>query len=202
MEGDDGMTHNVNDDAGASRPWIGRALPRFEDERLVQGAGRYSDDIAFEGQTYALFLRSPHAHALVRTIDASAARSMPGVLGVYTIDDYVADGCESIPLMPVPAGALNVDDPAFKSTQERPIFISKQWPLAKDRVRFPGEAVAMVVAEDLTQARDALERIEVAYEVLPAITDAGSAASSDAPRLWDECPTMSPSTMRSVIATM
>jgi carbon-monoxide dehydrogenase large subunit len=181
------MTHDVMDDASASRPWVGRSLPRFEDERLVQGAGRYSDDIVFDGQTYALFLRSPHAHALVRIIDAIAARTMPGVLAVYTIDDYVADGCESIPLMPVPAGALNVDDPAFKPTQERPIFISKQWPLAKDRVRFPGEAVAMVIANTLAQARDALEKIEVTYDALPAVTDADLAASSKAPRLWDEC---------------
>lgn len=187
MEGGAGMTDDVNEAAGASRPWVGRALPRFEDERLVQGAGRYSDDIVFDGQTYALFLRSPHAHALIRSIDTHAARAADGVLAVYTIADYEADGCESIPLMPIPAGALNVDDPAFKSTQERPIFISKQWPLAKDRVRFPGEAVAMVVAATLAQARDALELIGVTYETLPAVTAADNAARSGAPQLWDGC---------------
>ncbi|MFN3890123.1 MAG: xanthine dehydrogenase family protein molybdopterin-binding subunit [Beijerinckiaceae bacterium] len=186
MEGGEGMTQDVNDGAGGSRPWVGRPLPRFEDERLVQGAGRYSDDIAFDGQTYALFLRSPHAHALIRSVDARRATDAPGVLAVYTIADYMADGGESIPLMPVPAGALNVDDPAFKATGERPIFISKQWPLAKDRVRFPGEAVAMVIAETAAQARDALELIEVSYEPLAAVTDAEIAARSGAPRLWDE----------------
>lgn len=186
------MTENVTgitkrDDTGPARPWIGRALPRFEDERLVQGAGRYSDDLIFEGQAFAAFLRSPHAHALILSIDADGARRAPGVLAVYTIADYAADGCESIPLMPVPAGALNVDEPAFKPTAERAIFISKQWPLARDRVRFPGEAVAMVVAETHAQARDALELIEVRYEARAAVTDAAIAVRSHAPRLWDEC---------------
>lgn len=176
---------NVVDGA---RPWVGRSLPRFEDERLVQGKGRYSDDIAFEGQTFALFLRSPHAHALIKSIDVRAASSARGVLGAFTIDDYIADGGASIPLMPVPAGALNVDDPAFKPTAQRPVFISHQWPLAKDRVRFPGEAVAMVVAETLAQARDALELIAADYEPLPAVTDAAIAANAGAPQIWDACP--------------
>lgn len=171
--------------AGAqARPWIGRALPRFEDLRLVQGEGRYSDDLVFDNQAFAIFLRSPHAHAIIRSIDAGDARQAPGVLGVFTVDDYIEDGGASIPLTPVPAGALNVDDPAFKPTPERAIFISQLWPLARDRVRYPGEALAMVVAETLAQARDAVERIQVDYETLPAVTDATMAARPDAPRLW------------------
>ncbi len=189
LEDSQGMNDKMKSErAGSSKPWIGRALPRFEDERLVQGEGRYSDDIVFDGQTFAAFLRSPHAHALIRSIDGTRAMRAAGVLAVYTIADYLADGCESIPLMPVPAGALNVDDPAFKPTAERPIFISKQWPLAKDRVRFPGEAVAMVVARTAAHARDALELIAVDYEPLPAVTSAAAAAGGDAPTLWDECP--------------
>lgn len=182
------MVKQMNrDDAAGARPWIGRPLPRFEDERLVQGRGAYSDDLSFEGQTFAAFLRSPHAHALIRSIDVSRAAKAPGVLAVYTVADYAADGCGPIPLMPVPAGALNVDEPAFRATAERPIFISKQWPLAMDRVRFPGEAVAMVVAQTHAQARDALERVAVEYEAQPAVTDAALAASIHAPQLWSEC---------------
>ena len=182
------MKSDINRDADETRPWVGRPLPRLEDERLVQGAGKYSDDIVFDGQTFALFLRSPHAHALIKSIDVSGAQAMRGVLGAFTIGDYIADGCDRIPLTPVPAGALNVDDPAFKPTAERPVFVSQQWPLAKDRVRFPGEAVAMVVAETLAQARDALELIAVEYEPLPAVTDAAMAAGAEAPQLWDACP--------------
>ncbi len=173
-------------DGDPSRPWVGRALPRFEDARLVQGAGRYSDDIVFDGQTYAAFLRSPHAHAVIRSVRTGRAKVLPGVLAAWSIQDYIADGLAGIPLMPVPAGALNVDDPAFKPTAERPIFISRQWPLARERVRFPGEAVAMVVAETMQQARDALEAIDVDYEPLDAVTDAVLAAAPDAPRVWED----------------
>ena len=123
--------------AGAFAPWVGRPLPRFEDLRLVQGQGNYSDDIVFDGQTYALFLRSPHAHALIRSIEAGRARQAPGVVAVYTVSDYIADGGANIPLTPVPAGALNVDDPAFKPTADRPIFISRLWPLARRSRAFP-----------------------------------------------------------------
>jgi aerobic carbon-monoxide dehydrogenase large subunit len=174
--------------AGADAPWVGRPLPRFEDLRLVQGEGVYSDDLHFEGQTFAVFLRSPHAHAMIRSIDVERARQAPGVLAVYTLEDYVADGRANIPLTPVPAGALNVDDPAFKPTPGRPIFISTLWPLAHQRVRFPGEAVAMVVAESIAQARDALELIAVDYEPLQAVTDAALSARADAPPLWEGSP--------------
>ncbi|MBX9757648.1 MAG: xanthine dehydrogenase family protein molybdopterin-binding subunit [Beijerinckiaceae bacterium] len=177
---------NAHAPADASGRWVGRSLPRFEDMRLVQGQGRYSDDIVFEGQTFAVFLRSPHAHARIRSIETGRARQAPGVVAVYTNDDFMADGGANIPLLPVPAGALNVDDPAFKPTAERPIFISQLWPLARDRVRFPGEALAIVIAQTLAQARDGLELIEVDYEPLPAVTDAVLAAQAKAPRLWDE----------------
>lgn len=184
MEGRGQVKDDHNGDS--SGPWVGRSLPRFEDVRLVQGAGRYSDDIVFDGQTYAAFLRSPHAHALIRSVAVERAKAAPGVLAVWTAEDYIADGGASIPLMPVPAGALNVDDPAFKPTADRPIFISRQWPLAHERARFPGEAVAMVVAETLQQARDALEAIEIEYEPLEAVTDAALAAEPRAPRVWED----------------
>ncbi|MDB5570551.1 MAG: xanthine dehydrogenase [Hyphomicrobiales bacterium] len=171
---------------GSHAPWIGRPLPRFEDLRLVQGAGRYSDDVSVPGQAYAIFVRSPHAHAQIRSIDVSAAAALPGVVAVLTGADYVASGGLSIPVMPVPAGALDVDDPAFKPTQERAIFATPQWPLALDRVRFPGEAVAMVIAETLAEARDAAEAVAVDYEALPALTSAVAAAEPGAPLIWPD----------------
>lgn len=170
----------------ASKRWIGQPIPRFEDVRFVQGGGRYTDDISFPSQAHAAFLRSPHAHARILSIRCDAARAAPGVVAILTAAEYMANGGKNIPLMPIPAGALDVDDPAFKPTAERGIFISQQWPLATERVRFPGEAVAMAIAETLAQAKDALDLIEVEYEPLSAVTDAQAAAKADAPRLWPQ----------------
>jgi len=170
------------------RKWVGRPLPRFEDLRLVRGAGQYSDDISHPNQAYAVFLRSPHAHARIGNIDAARAKAMPGVLAVLTHVDYQAAGLASLPTMPVPAGALDVDDPVFKPTPETPILVTPQWPLAMDRVRFPGEPVAMVVAETVAQAHDAAEAVEVTYDVLPAVTSASSALAEGAPVLWPQAP--------------
>ncbi len=180
------MTSHAETDDLESGPWVGRPLPRFEDLRLVQGAGRYSDDITAPDQACAVFLRSPHAHAILRAIDCETARGMPGVLAILTAKDYVADGCGPIPVTPVPAGALDVDDPAFKPTSQRPIFKSAQWPLAKERVLYPGEPVAMVVAVSAHAARDAAEAILVSYEPLPAATSAQEAMKPDATSLHPE----------------
>ncbi|MDB5534091.1 MAG: aldehyde oxidase and xanthine dehydrogenase molybdopterin binding, partial [Hyphomicrobiales bacterium] len=170
------------------RKWVGRSLPRFEDLRLVRGAGQYTDDISQPGQAYAVFLRSPHAHARIDGIDKARAKAMPGVLAVLTDADYQAAGLASLPTMPVPAGALDVDDPVFKPTPETPILVTPQWPLAGERVRFPGEPVAMIVAETIAQAHDAAEAIEVSYEALPAVTSAASAVAKAAPVLWPLAP--------------
>jgi carbon-monoxide dehydrogenase large subunit len=180
------MTSHVESSGPKQGPWIGKPLPRFEDIRLVQGAGRYSDDINISGQAYAVFLRSPHAHAIIRSIDCSAALQSPGVLAVLTAQDYEADGGSPIPVTPVPAGAIDVDDPAFKPTAERSIFKSAQWPLAKDRVRYPGEPVVMVVADTVHAARDAAESVAIAYDVLPAVTSAKEAMAGSAPKLHAE----------------
>ena len=89
-------------------PYIGRPMPRFEDLRLVRGAGRYSDDISMPGQAYAVFVRSPHAHAKVKTIDTSAAKKMPGVIAVLTGADYIADGLKGAVQRANPAGAVDI----------------------------------------------------------------------------------------------
>jgi carbon-monoxide dehydrogenase large subunit len=160
-------------------PYIGRPMPRFEDLRLVRGAGRYSDDISLPGQTYAVFVRSPHAHALVKRIDTGKARGMKGVLAVLTCADYVADGLKGFLQRPNPAGAVDVKIPAF-APEKRPILDERQFPLVQDRVRYPGEAVAMVVAETPFAARDAAEAVEVAYDVLSAATDIRTAGGAEA----------------------
>src|SRR6201987_2793422 len=88
-------------------PYNGRPMPRFEDLRLVRGAGKYSDDISMTGQAYAAFVRAPHAHALVKRVDTGSARNMPGVIAVLTGADYVADGLKGALQRANPAGAID-----------------------------------------------------------------------------------------------
>src|SRR3954449_3954387 len=128
-------------------PYIGRPMPRFEDLRLVRGAGRYSDDISVPHQAYAVFVRSPHAHAKVKAIDTSAAKTMPGVIAVLTGADYIADGLKGAVQRANPAGAIDIKVRAF-APEKRPILEEQQYPLVTDRARYPGEVVAMVIAEN------------------------------------------------------
>ena len=160
-------------------------MPRFEDLRLVRGAGQYSDDISIPGQAYAVFVRSPHAHAAIKRIDTAAARAMPGVLAVLTGADYVADGLKGALQRPNPAGAVDIKVRAF-APEKRPVLEERQYPIAPDRVRYPGEAVAMVVAEGIFAARDAAEAVAVDYEVLPASTDVRTAIG--ATPIWPAAP--------------
>ena len=160
-------------------------MPRFEDLRLVRGAGRYSDDISMPGQAIAAFVRSPHAHAIVKRIDAAAARTMPGVIAVLTGADYVADGLKGALQRANPAGATDIKVRAF-APEKRPVLEEQQFPFALDRVRYPGEAVAVVVAEKLFQARDAAEAVEVEYEVRRAVTDLREADGAET--IWASAP--------------
>src|SRR5690554_5473509 len=129
--------------------YIGRALPRLEDLRLVTGKGCYTDDIAYVNACFAYVLRSPHAHALIKAIDVEAAARLPGVLAVLTAADYLADGNRPIPHRANPPDAIDVDQPSFVAAESRTLFEHPQPPLAQDRVRYVGEAVALVVAETL-----------------------------------------------------
>src|SRR3989304_83025 len=157
------MNHKPRAEGG---PYIGRPMPRFEDLRLVRGAGQYSDDISVPDQTYAVFVRSPHAHARIRRVDTAAALGKPGVIAVLTGADYVADGLKGASQRPNPAGAIDIKLRAF-APEKRPTLDERQYPLATDRARYPGEAVAMVVADSALAARDAAETVEVDYDVLP-----------------------------------
>jgi aerobic carbon-monoxide dehydrogenase large subunit len=174
--------------AGERKPYIGRPLPRFEDQRLVAGRGRFTDDFGFDGQAYAAFVRSPHPHARIRSIDTCAAAKLPGVVATFTARDYAAAGGRGIGHMANPAGTHDVAIKAFAGPGRQTPFETPHVPLAGERVRFVGEPVAMVIAETQSAAQDAAESVVVLYDVLPAVTDALAALASGAPLLHDEGP--------------
>jgi carbon-monoxide dehydrogenase large subunit len=157
---------------------IGQPVPRTEDPRFLRGSGQYVDDIAPAGQAYGYVLRSPHAHARIKSININKAQAAPGVLAVLTGADVKAEN-----LGPLPCGAPPI---AFGGPLR--VFMGLQLILAQDRVRYVGEPVAFVVAETLHQARDAAELIEVDYEVLPAAVATGEAGKPGAPLVWPEAP--------------
>jgi carbon-monoxide dehydrogenase large subunit len=155
---------------------LGQAVPRFEDPRLLRGGGRYVDDMVLPRMVFGHVLRSPHAHARIRTIDTSAAKAAPGVLAVLTGADWEASGWRDLPSA---AGNRRRDGfPAY-----RPRYPA----LVKDRVRWVGDYVAFVVAETRHQAMDAAELIEVDYEPLPAVVSTEDAVKPGVPLVWDEC---------------
>jgi carbon-monoxide dehydrogenase large subunit len=156
---------------------IGQALSRFEDPRLLRGAGRYVNDVSLPRQAYAYFLRSPHANAKIARIDTGAAKAAPGVLAVLTEAEVAADGL----------GVTKVAIPR-KRPDGSPLFARPHPGLARGRVRYVGDPVAMVVAESLAEAKDAAELIEVDYEALPSVTDVAEAVKPGAPPVWDENP--------------
>ena len=164
---------------------IGQPVPRSEDPRFLTGRGQYVDDINLPRQTHAAFLYSPHAHANIKSIDASAAKNAPGVLLVLTGADVEADGLGALPtkLMPEDVGG----PPGYRT--EMAI-------LAQGRVRFVGERVAMVVAGTEAQARDAVELIKVDYEELPAIVSVADAIADGAPQIYEGAPNNKSFTMR------
>ncbi len=164
---------------------IGQPLRRKEDQRLLTGKGRFSDDFALPGQVWAAMLRSPYPHAEIAGIDTAAARAMPGVLGVYTGADCATDRLGPVPHDPVPKTRY---DMKLTPPPGRELFIGPQPLLALDRTRHVGEAVAMVVADTADQARDAAEMIEVAYRELPWVISAKDALMPGAPMVWPEVP--------------
>ncbi|KPK26194.1 MAG: carbon monoxide dehydrogenase [Betaproteobacteria bacterium SG8_40] len=156
---------------------IGQAIKRREDLRLLLGTGQYLDDMTLPGEAFVTFVRSPHAHARVVSVDTSAAASMPGVVAVYTGADLEADG-----LGPLPTGA------GLKRADGKDMDGPPHWPLVVDTARYVGEAVAAVVAQTRAQAEDAAERVAVEYEELPAVVTIAQAAAKDAPLIWPGAP--------------
>ena len=159
------------------RSGIGDRPKRREDQRFLTGQGRYLDDLAFDGVTYAVVLRSPHAHAEIRAIDSAAAKTMPGVLALLTAADAQADGLK--PLLPyVDANTVTGEPFAF---MPQPL-------LAEGKVRYVGEPVALIIAESRDQALDAAEQVAVDYVPLPAVTTGAAARAPSAPLLSLEVP--------------
>ena len=158
----------TNGKTGGNGHWVGQKFKRKEDPRLVQGISHYADDLRLPGMLHCAFVRSPHAHAAIRSIDSSAARTVPGVVTVVTAQDL--GNVANIPC----AGAL----PGLK--------LPAHPPLARERVRYVGEPVAAVVAEDLYAARDAAELVQAEYDSLPAVVDMEKALAKDADRVHAE----------------
>jgi len=164
---------------------VGKPLPRNEDQRLITGRGRFSDDFSLPGQVWAAMVRSPHPHARIIGIDFAEAMALPGVLGVYTGADGLRDRLRPIPHNPVPSTKYDVKLTGRNGTA---VFIGPHHLLPHDKARHVGEAVAMVVAETLEQAQTAAEHVAVDYEVLAWVADTSQAAEPDAPKVWDELP--------------
>jgi len=160
-----------------AEPLVGRALRRLEDARLLRGAGRYSDDVPMGEALWAVFFRSPYAHARVVRLSAEAARSAPGVAAVLTAADLRAAGVGPIP---------------FFSTIQAPNGAAVSVPpchgLVETTVRHVGEPLACVLAESEAAARDAAEAIELEAEPLPSVVEAEDAIAPGAPCLWEDCP--------------
>ena len=166
-----------------TNPGIGSSPRRREDHRLITGAGTFGDDFTLPGQTYAAIARSPHAHAILRRVDTTKADALPGVLAVLTAADYLADDLK--PLIHSPF-TISPPDITLRNRDGKAVFIAPHYPLARDRVRFVGEGVALVVAETLATARAAAELVEVEYEVLAASAEAVNAVEPGAVCIWPE----------------
>ena len=172
---------NIREDVSNTDDWavakfgVGQPVLRTEDPTLVQGKGRYTDDITLPGQVYAALVRSPHAHGVINGIDTAKAAAMPGVLGVYTARDLAG------------YGAFKCMVP-FKNRDGSEMKRPQRFTLASDKVRYVGDPVAFVVAESAMQARDAAEAVALDIEPLPAVTLASEAAKPGAPRIHEEAP--------------
>ncbi|MGE0734271.1 MAG: xanthine dehydrogenase family protein molybdopterin-binding subunit [Alphaproteobacteria bacterium] len=159
---------------------MGQPVPRVEDQRLLTGGGRYTDDINLPFQARAVLLRSPHAHARIVSIDTSAAKQMPDVIAIFTAKD-IGDQLAPLPCLVAQRFAL-------KRPGGSPMYMPHRRALADEVVRHVGDGVAFVLAETLNAAKDAAERIEVEYEELPAVTSTDHATDADAPRVWPDAP--------------
>jgi len=158
--------------------YFGAAVRRREDPRFLRGEGRFVDDVTLPGLLHAAFLRSPHAHARVRSIDAARARGLPGVAAVYTHADLARW------MKPLPV--FGATPPGLAAAVRFDVRHAPQWALCKDIARHVGEIVAMVVADSRARAEDAAEAIDVVWEPLPAVVDMRAAGEAGAPLVHPE----------------
>lgn len=167
----------MNASVSSSVTPIGAAVRRKEDHRFITGKGRYTDDLDRPGQAYAYFVRSPYAHARIRSLDATAAKAMPGVVDILTGLDLAADGIGDL-----------ICGWMIHSKDGSPMKMGSHPALAKDKVRYVGDHVAVVIAETLNQAKDAALAVEVEYELLPAVADLATAPDAEAGQIHDCAP--------------
>lgn len=166
---------------------IGESVSRKEDTRFIQGRGTYSDDINKPGQCYAAFVRSPFAHGTIRAVNIEAACQVGGVIAVLTGKDYADDGYGPVKHRAIEGDPIDYRRPAFGP--DDPVALElDQWPLPFDKVRYVGEPVVVVVAENAAAAADAAELVEVDVEELAAVVDVDQAAAPDAPLVHPDAP--------------
>lgn len=177
MIGTSGMSALADPTGAAGRFGSGHAVRRIEDPALVQGLGRFTDDVVPAGQLVMRFVRATTAHGRIVAIDTAAARAMPGVVAIYTGADLQAAGVKPLP----PAGG-------FKRPDGQPMSPPPKSALALETVYFVGEAVAAVVAESAAAARAAAAAVEVDIEPLAAVADAAAALAPGAPEVWPGAP--------------
>jgi aerobic carbon-monoxide dehydrogenase large subunit len=156
---------------------VGLSIRRIEDERLLTGRGRFTDNLRFEGQAYAAIVRSPHAHAEVLSIGKSAAETVDGVLGVFVAADLEAEGIGPLPFFST-----------IRGVDGGPVSAPPCHALAKETVRHVGDPVAVVVASAPDIAREAADLVDVSYRPHESVTDAAMAIEPSAPQLWLEAP--------------
>ena len=156
---------------------IGQSVRRREDPRLLMGRGRYYDDLKVADQLYASIVRSPHAHADIKSIDTRAALQIPGVHAVLTGKDYAADALGTMPSMA-----------PYKKRDGGPMYLPHRPAIAIGRALHVGYPVAVAIADTLELARNAAERVEVDYSPRPAVVSALEAFAPGAPQLYDDCP--------------
>lgn len=172
------MNVRIDDESLATMKFgVGQPVRRKEDVRLIQGEGQYTDDINFKGQVYAAMVRSRVAHGIIRSIDLSAAKEMPGVLAIYTGADL--DKAGYAPMAP---------RVVFKSTDGTPMARQQRAAMCTDKVRFVGDPLACVIAETEAQAVDAAEAVQVEIDALPAVIEARDAVKPGAPLVYDDAP--------------
>ena len=164
---------------------IGVPLPRVEDARLLTGQGHYAGDFFPDNLCHANLVRSPHAHARIRSIDGSAAKAMPGVLTVLTGEDAATDGMRPIPHNPDWVGP---PDAELRLPEGFNVYLTENLPMPINTVRYVGEAVALVVAETAALAAEAAELVKVEFDPLPTVVHTRDAMAPNAPQIWPNCP--------------
>jgi aerobic carbon-monoxide dehydrogenase large subunit len=169
------ITLQVQFDPSSAHFGASRSQKRLEDDRLLKGKGRYSDDVDLPGQCWLVLVRSPHAHARLASIDVSEVKKAAGVVAAWSMAELRADGVGHIPFPPL-----------FKRADGSPMTAPLRTPLAEDKVYYVGQPVAAIVASTRVQAQDAAELVMIDYEDLPCVVDAKQAVQAGAPLVWPE----------------